>query len=472
MKHACMREHLFSTVLVCLLIETVVSFSLSPFIVVHAEAPEDSWTTKQPMPTARGCLGVAVVNGKIYAIGGFVSTNEEYDPYSRVNEEYDPATNTWTTKKQMPTGRNSFGIAVYQNKIYVMGGHHHDLSDTGVNEVYDPATDSWETRTPMPTPRGNFVAHVVNGKIYLIGGLSWITNTQPTIRSLNGVYDPATDTWSYGKPIPTAVSTYASAVVDDKIYVIGGSSSVQGSWANLTQIYDPKTDSWSFGAPPPLSANFAIAEATTGVWAPKRIYLFGQPITQVYDPAKNSWITGTSMPTNRFSFAVAVVKDKLYAIGGSPLGLNIYDPPVHNTENEEYTPIGYGTVPPDTTLPTVSVVSPENKTYIDNHVHLNFTVSKSTSWIGYSLDGQANVTIAGNTTLTGLSDGSHSLTVYATDASGNVGASETIYFSIKTQQSEPFPTTWIVAAIAIIVVVAAALLVYFAKVKKTTGKAE
>jgi len=100
---------------------------------------------------------------------------------------------------------------------------------------------------------------------------------------------------------------------------------------------------------------------------------------------------------------------------------------------------------------------------------LSFTVDETTSWMGYSLDSQANVTNTGNTTLSGLSDGSHSLIVYAKDTAGNTGASEMVYFSIETQKAEPFPT-WIVAPIVIIAVVGAALLVYFAKVKKTTEK--
>ncbi|MEM2954061.1 MAG: NosD domain-containing protein [Candidatus Bathyarchaeia archaeon] len=76
--------------------------------------------------------------------------------------------------------------------------------------------------------------------------------------------------------------------------------------------------------------------------------------------------------------------------------------------------------------PTISLISPENKTYSVSDVPLTFTVSEPVSWIGYSLDGQANVTIAGNTTLTGVSNGSHSLIVYAEDTDGNIGASETI----------------------------------------------
>jgi len=88
--------------------------------------------------------------------------------------------------------------------------------------------------------------------------------------------------------------------------------------------------------------------------------------------------------------------------------------------------------PLDTTPSTISIVSPENKTYTVEDVPLTFTVSESTSWIGYSLDGQANITIAGNTTLTGLSDGMHSLVVYASDITGNIGSSNMVYFTIQT----------------------------------------
>jgi len=121
------------------------------------------------------------------------------------------------------------------------------------------------------------------------------------------------------------------------------------------------------------------------------------------------------------------------------------------------------------TPPSISIVSPENKTYDTTDIPLTFTIDKAVSWMTYSLDGQANVTITGNTTLHGLSDGAHSLRVYAKDTVGNTGASEIIYFSIKTQQAKPFPK-WIVAAIVITAVVGAVLLVYFVKVKKTTEK--
>jgi len=90
------------------------------------------------------------------------------------------------------------------------------------------------------------------------------------------------------------------------------------------------------------------------------------------------------------------------------------------------------TITEDTTAPTISILFPENKTYSIKDIPLNFTISESISWVGYSLDGQANVTIAGNMTLTSLPDGIHYVVVYANDTAGNMGASGTVYFTDDT----------------------------------------
>jgi len=79
--------------------------------------------------------------------------------------------------------------------------------------------------------------------------------------------------------------------------------------------------------------------------------------------------------------------------------------------------------------PTIVVSSPRNVAYATNNVPLTFSVDEPTSWIGYSLDGQANVTIAGNTTLVSVAEGLHILAVYANDTSGNMG-SATVTFTV------------------------------------------
>jgi len=117
--------------------------------------------------------------------------------------------------------------------------------------------------------------------------------------------------------------------------------------------------------------------------------------------------------------------------------------------------------PYDTVPPRISIISPENKVYNDTSVPLTFLIYEASSWMGYSLDGQDNVTIAGNTTLSGLPNGSYNLTVYVTDSSGNTGASETIYFDVDAP--EPFPVVPVAAASGVSIAGVAVCLLYYRK---------
>ena len=420
---------------------------------------QDSWVSKAGMTSGRSGLGVAVVDTKIYAIGGASASG-----FCPVNEQYNSTIGTWTFKAPMPTSRSAFGIAVFQNKIYCIGGYAMNANNkgdaTGVNEVYDPATDTWQTKTPMLEPSLNMRANVVDGKIYLMGG-----GTNGTI---NQVYDPTSDLWTTKASVPTAVSSYASAVIGSKIYIFT---------YNLTQIYNAENDSWSLGAPAPSPVLLGTAGATTGMFAPERIYVFGidaQPpfwqlttkgfIVQSYDPQTDNWTICASIPTGRYDVGVAVVDDLLYVIGGFTTSFNSerFTPNptyTYSTLNQQYTPIGYGTLPT-----TISFLSPENTTYSSGNISLAFTTNKPVTWMGYSLDGQEKVTITGNTTLTELPSGLHNVTVYAKDQFGNNASSETVKFGIA--DPEVSPTTF--AAIgsgASVAVIFAGALVYFKKRK-------
>jgi hypothetical protein len=112
--------------------------------------------------------------------------------------------------------------------------------------------------------------------------------------------------------------------------------------------------------------------------------------------------------------------------------------------------------------PEVALLGMQNATYSGGFL-LNFTVSKPAAWMGYSLDGHDNVTVTGNTTLSGLSSGLHNVTVYAEDTFGNEGASETVTFTVALA---PFPTALVLAAsVTIVAAVGVGLLVYLKKHK-------
>jgi parallel beta-helix repeat protein len=350
--------------LILLLSVYLLTFSISGII-----ATEDSWATKAPMQVERGRLGVgvvkapmqversrlgvAVVNGKIYAFGGddvHLSGNclGAYGYYGKrlnTTEEYDPVSDTWTFKASMPTPRCSFGVAVYQNKIYCIGGRTSD-GVTGVNEVYDPATDTWETKTPMPTPRMELQANVVDEKIYLIGGNVEYT----TSLNLTEVYDPETDTWTTKTSAPYRITSAASAVADNKIYFLATESIL--NLGAFTQIYNTENDGWSIGADAPTYGGSAVtAGVTSGLHATKQILFFGESSTHVYFPSNDSWALGEPMLTSRGWPGVAVLNDTFYVIGGIKAPFDGYIVMTTSVAtNEYYTPDEYTSVPADTKI--------------------------------------------------------------------------------------------------------------------------
>ncbi len=410
---------------------------------VPSEAsPINAWTPKAQMQVARASLGAAVVEGKIYAIGGVM------DPPSivkctNVNEQYDPAADKWVFKSSMPTPRASFATAVVGNKIYCIGGtigtKDGVYAPSGLVEVYDTATDTWTTKSDMPTARVGVSASVVDGKIYLVGGNSNATE----------MYDPATDTWTTKTPMPFApglrlIWSCTSAVVDSKIHVFGAFP-----YYNSHQAYDPKTDTWSIEAPLIQGYYLAVASPTS---AAGRIYVFGVDSTwwdigppnftsASYDSAINGWRVCSLMPTPRVNVAVAVVDDHVYVLGGSVV---MIENNAHPTAlNEQYNPNLEQTT--DNKAPKITILSPQTKTY-PTTVKVDFSIDEPFVMVRFGIDSQKLTAASGNSTLT-LQEGMHNITVYAVDANGNVGSSQTVAFNVAMNQ--PLSTEVIFAAAAI-----------------------
>lgn len=110
----------------------------------------------------------------------------------------------------------------------------------------------------------------------------------------------------------------------------------------------------------------------------------------------------------------------------------------------------------------ILILSSQNQTYTTDTISLEVTISEETSWMGYSLDGHDNVTLTEKTiTITGLADGSHNVTVYATDLAGNTEASETVNFAIAKEADPTITLTTTVTAVAI--AVAVVLLIVYRK---------
>jgi len=312
-----------------------ISFLLTLALLLTSASPatEETWSKKADMPTATSLQSASVVDRKIYVFGGTDNMWGYADYWSTVFA-YDPQTDTWTRKADMPAGRARLATAVVDGKIYAIGGSPHADAEVSTVEMYDPATDVWSRRADLPRARNWLSASAVNGKIYAIGGKIYPSESMV---STVEVYDPVTDTWTRKANMPTARGMHSASVLDGKIYVIGGVTGAFGPWISTVEMYDPVTDTWTRKTNMPTARTAHSSSALNG-----KIYVIGGAndwgfclsTVEVYDPAKDSWARETNMPTARLSHSASVVDGSIYVVGGSlnpsswtPVSIvEVYDP--------------------------------------------------------------------------------------------------------------------------------------------------
>jgi len=351
----------------------------------------NSWISRAPMSQARGGLGVVAVDGKIYAIGGSTADNTNYfnnvylEGFVGTNECYDPATDTWVSLADMPTPRSNFAIAAYQDKIYCIGGVIGTTLDDqyglftqrvscNITEVYDIAINSWSTKASVHYSFSDLSACVVDGKIFVLRASVFVC------------YDPVLDMWSNRTFLPVSPYNEGFApvlvVVDNKIVVTSdivfgiSNSDVRGVF-----VYDPVRDMWCEGETRERIVHLGGAGATTGVYAPKKVYVLGekpvyagelemelaQGVSRVYDVSSDSWSDGAGMLTPRLGFGVAVVDDILYVVGGRT------DHRAASAVNEAYIPIGHNLV--SVPIPSVTTPVPSVTPLVPTEFFLKYTVA-------------------------------------------------------------------------------------------------
>ncbi|KTG05008.1 hypothetical protein cypCar_00014393 [Cyprinus carpio] len=190
------------------------------------------WERCQPMSTARSRVGVAVVNGLLYAIGG-------YDGQSRLRtvEVYNPETDTWTKVASMNTQRSAMGTVVVDGHIYVCGGYDGKSSLNSV-ECYSPETDRWTLVTEMSASRSAAGVTIFEGRIYVSGG-------HDGLQIFNTVeyYNPHTALWHPVAPMINKRCRHGAAAFGSNLYVAGG---YDGSgFLSGAEVYSSVADQWS-----------------------------------------------------------------------------------------------------------------------------------------------------------------------------------------------------------------------------------
>ncbi|GFQ65929.1 kelch-like protein 24 [Trichonephila clavata] len=195
----------------------------------------DQWHEMASMMVERSELGLAVLDGFIYAIGG-------WDGLSRLNsvEKYNPFNNTWEYVAPMKISLTSPAVVGHAGHLYVTGGAVLEDGD-GIDLVqrFCPLTNVWSDMAHMLIARSGSRACVVNNLIYVIGG--WHASTENTNKV--EYYDPKKNEWRFCKPMLERRYQPGVAVVDGKIYVCGGEEGWD-RYHDTVEYYDPETDQW------------------------------------------------------------------------------------------------------------------------------------------------------------------------------------------------------------------------------------
>ncbi|MDH4082638.1 MAG: hypothetical protein OEV99_05475 [Nitrospira sp.] len=287
------------------------------------ESDRGTWHTAAPAPTKRTEVAAAAMDGKIFVVGGF----EKPSLGNVVNfaitpsvEMYDSTTDRWASKASMPVGLHHVGIGVVGGRLYVIGGYSQSTfsvwNPVATVYAYDPATDSWTERAPMPTARGALSVSEHEGKLYAIGGYDRKANNAQV-----EVYDPVRNVWTTVAPLPTPRDHLATATIGGKIYAFGGR--LNGDYSRnlaVTERYDPATDRWTRVSDLPTARSGITAAVVAG-----KIDVFGGEgvagtfnENEAYDPVRDTWQRLAPMPTARHGLGSAVVQGRIYVISGGP----------------------------------------------------------------------------------------------------------------------------------------------------------
>ncbi len=275
-------------------------------------APVSGTSTKASMPTAREELGVAAINGTLYAVGGLITF--DFAGFLATVEAYDAGSNTWTARASMSTPRVDLGVAPINGTLYAVGGFNNLNGELATVEAYDPGSNTWTARASMSTPRNGLGVAAINGTLYAVGG-----NSNGYLATVEA-YDPGSNTWTPRASMLTPRYGLGVAAINGTLYAVGGANN-NGLLATV-EAYDPASNTWTPRASMSTPRyGLGVAAINGTLYAVGGITNNGySAMVETYDPGSNTWTPRASMSTPRSGLGVAAINGTLYAVGGENNG--------------------------------------------------------------------------------------------------------------------------------------------------------
>ncbi len=225
----------------------------------------------------------------------------------------------WERLADLPEGRAGMAAAVFEGRMYVMGGQ----TAAGVSAdtlMFDLTLNTWEQRAPLPEAVQHVQAVLLGERLYLAGGL----RADGQVSAALQVYDPRADMWTQAAPLPEGRSAAAAAALDGRLYLFGGWDGQRVR--DTVWVYDPAQEGWMEGGRLPQALRGAAALPVEG-----RVMVMGgwdeqglSPRRWLYAPQRQAWEERSPLPAGRGGMGAVGLAGQVYVGGGSPPDLPLW----------------------------------------------------------------------------------------------------------------------------------------------------
>jgi N-acetylneuraminic acid mutarotase len=273
------------------------------------DRPADVWEefTRSDLP--RYEMARVVDGGTVYLIGGFWTSDIKAS--ARV-EALDIATGAWRRMKDMPVPLTHAPAALLQGRVWMAGGFEGDHPGTATARVWqwDPRTDTWSNGPPLPGPRGGGALVALGGALHYFGGFMADRNTDSPD---HWVLQPGATTWQPRAPLPTPRGHLSGIALGEHIYAISGNRGHDPIPVDLATVerYDPATDTWA--AMPSTPFPVSHTEASTFVYDQRVVTIGGRSLDRGMQDQDD--VIAFHPPTGRWSHLGHIPEKQLGMVG-------------------------------------------------------------------------------------------------------------------------------------------------------------
>jgi N-acetylneuraminic acid mutarotase len=214
--------------------------------------------------------------------------------------------------------------------------------------VDQTAPGRWIQLPPMPAARQEVAVAAYGGRVWVIGGFAGNAEPVTTVET----FDPALGLWETRASLPMPLHHAAAAAVGNRLFVIGGYTGGRVRWTASDAVYEfaPTRETWEpRAALPTPRGGLAVAVLNDRIHA---LGGSGESVTnahEVYDPGANRWRSANAMPTARDHLAAVAFQGRVWALGGRAsfvgeqyANVEIYDPATDSWRTGSPLPVGRG----------------------------------------------------------------------------------------------------------------------------------